>query len=115
MARLNLKSENKLNDLRNGFIKEAQRLELTEDYLFVQTFNAFEDQLKFMNDLKKQVDTSGLMVVIPIGKDNEKLGVNPAVSEYNKMASLANKYAQLLTSMISEAKKETPVNDGDLV
>lgn len=115
MARLNLKSQNKLKDLRNSFINEAKELKLTEDYLFVQTFNAFEDQLRFMDDLKSEVDTHGLMVMVPVGKDNEKLSVNPAVSEYNKMAGLANKYAQLISNMIGEAKKDMSMNAGDLV
>lgn len=114
MAQLNLKSQNKLKKLRNSFIDEARGLNLTDDYLFVQTFNAFEDQLSFMDDLKNKVEEHGLMVMIPAGHST-KLSVNPAVSEYNKMASLANKHAQLINVMINEAKKGKPADDGDLV
>ncbi len=115
MAQMNLKSDKKIKKLRNDFIQEAKVLKLTDDYLFVQTFNAFEDQIRFMDDLRGQVDKDGLMVTIPVGKDNQKRVVNPAVSEYNKMASLANKTSSTLLSMITEKRKEIPADADDLV
>lgn len=115
MAQINLKSDKKLKKLRSDFIKEAEVLKLTDDYLFVQSFNAFENQIRLMDDLLKQIDNDGIMVVVPAGKDTVKTVVNPAVAEYNRMANLANKTSATLLGMITEKRKEIPVDADDLV
>lgn len=114
MAQLNLKSESKLKKLRNKFLEEAKRFNLLDDYLFVQTFNALEDQIAFMEKLKNEVDEKGLMVMAPASKDTTKRVVNPAVSEYNRMATLANKSSSVILDMIGSRKKD-PIRVGELV
>lgn len=115
MAQINLKSDKKIKKLRADFIHDAEALKLTDDYLFVQSFNAFENQIRLMDDLLKQIDKGGLMVVVPAGKDTSKTVVNPAVAEYNRMANLANKTSATLLGMITEKRKEIPADADDLV
>lgn len=94
-----LDSDQKLRELKKRFDEQANSLGLLDDYIFVTQYRAYADQLSLMDELRQDVTTNGAM------SDGK---VNPAVSEYNKMASLANKTAGTLLNLFAKAteKKE---------
>lgn len=91
--------------LKNGMEKQAQMLGLTENYIFVNLWQGYQDQLSICNELLKVIGTN-YMVEQPAGKDATKKVVNPAVSEYNRMATLANKSAAQLVTMFEKAQAD---------
>lgn len=100
-----LNSDVKLKTLQKTFEEQAQAGGLLDDYLFVQHYKAYCDQLSMMDQLKDQVARLGIMIIVPVGKDGQKQVVNPAVAEYNRTATLAGKTAATILTMIDRHTK----------
>lgn len=116
-VRIDLRSKTRLEKSKKQFKEDAQTRGLLDDFLFITSFNALEDQLRLMDDLLDEIDKKGLMVEV-VTQSAIKRVVNPAVAEYNKMATLANKTSTALSSMIEKAAvKKADQDDGmdDLV
>lgn len=106
-----------LQKLKTMMINQAKKTGLMENFIYVRTWESYLDQLKMCEDLYKAVEDGGYMIDVPAGKDCTKMAVNPAVAEYNRMASLANKTTTQLLAMIKEAEKNTaaePQEDDEL-
>ncbi len=91
--------------LKDDMEKKAKAMGLTENYIFVNLWKGYQDQLSICNELLKLIG-SAYMVEQPAGKDATKKVVNPAVSEYNRMATLANKSAAQLVTMFEKAQAD---------
>lgn len=116
-VRIDLRAKSRLEKSKKQFKEDAQARGLLDDFLFITSFNALEDQLGLMDDLLNEVNQKGLMVEV-VTQNTVKRVVNPAVAEYNKMATLANKTSTALSSMIEKAAvKKAEQDDGmdDLV
>lgn len=91
--------------LKEDMEKKAKAIGLTDDYIFVNLWQGYQDQLSICGELLKVIGTE-YMVEQPAGKDATKKVVNPAVSEYNRMATLANKSAAQLVTMFEKAQAD---------
>lgn len=109
-VRIDLRAKSRLEKSKKQFKKDAQARGLLDDFLFITSFNALEDQLRLMDDLLDEIDKKGLMVEV-VTQSTIKRVVNPAVAEYNKMATLANKTSTALSSMIEKAAVKKAVQD----
>lgn len=105
MAKTALNSDVKLKALQKQFESESEALGLLDDYLYVTQYRAYTDQLRIMDELKAEVTAQGVMMTVTAGRDLEKRVVNPAVSEYNRMAGLANKTASQVLAMLTKARE----------
>lgn len=111
-ARIDLRAKSRLEKSKKQFKEDAQARGLLDDFLFITSFNALEDQLRLMDDLLGEVNKKGLMVEV-FTQSAVKTVVNPAVAEYNKMATLANKTSTALSTMIEKAAVKKAVQDDD--
>ncbi len=109
-ARIDLRAKSRLEKSKKQFKEDAQARGLLDDFLFITSFNALEDQLRLMDDLLDEIKNKGLMIEV-VTQNTAKRVVNPAVAEYNKMATLANKTSTVLSSMIEKAAAKKAVQD----
>lgn len=94
-------------DLLKKIKSNAKKYGLDKDYFFTTTLERYEEQLKILEELKNELDTSGMLVKKSYVKNRENVYSNPAISDYNKTTDSANKTAMALLKMIDRAKKET--------
>ena len=95
------------------FIKKAEAIGLSDDYLFLSTIERYEVQVQILETLRKTIEEEDTLVTKEYVKGRENLYTHPAITEYNKTTDSANKTVQTLdnlmksqTSMIR--KKDTP-------
>lgn len=91
-----------LEHLRDALLDEAELKGVSENYFFKTTFERYEMQLEIMKRLKEEIENSKLIVTKKYGtKENEY--INPAITEYNKTASVANGTVTTLVKILSNS------------
>ena len=80
--------------------KLAEESGVQNNYLFVTTFERYQTQLKVLEQLKKTIDESPVVVKKSYIKGQENLYTNPAVTEYNRTTDSANKTVSTLMRII---------------
>ena len=91
-------------------LKDAERLGLSDNYLFETTFKRYQTQLRILDDLEKAIDEYGATVKKTYVRDRENLMANPAITEYNRTSTAANGTVATLINIIKSAK---PVEGAD--
>lgn len=97
----------------NDFEAQAQEIldkvkgtELEYNFLFKETFNNYIDLLKYMKSLKEIAEQDGAMISKEYVKGRENLYVHPALKEYNKCITNANRTVETLLKIIRELKED---------
>lgn len=106
MAKTKTKAE--LTEQVTQILKDAERLGLSDNYLFQTTFKRYQTQLRILDDLETAIDEYGATVKKTYVKDRENLMANPAITEYNRTSTAANGTVATLINIIKSAK---PLND----
>lgn len=71
-------------------LKKAEEKGATSNFFFATTFERYVNQIKMMQDLKKEIDEIGVTVKKEYVKGRMNVYTNPAITEYNKTATAAN-------------------------
>ena len=79
---------------------------VTKNFLFTTTFNRYRVQLSIMERLETAIEANGPLVVKEYVKGRKNLVVNPAISEYNKTATAANRTVVTLLNIVKNLPKE---------
>ena len=79
-----------LEEMGKKILEDANKKGLVENYYFQTTFKRYQTQLRLMDELDEAIQREGPLVTKTYVKDRENLAVNPAITEYNKVASAAN-------------------------
>lgn len=97
----------------NDFEAQAQEIldkvkgtELEYNFLFKETFHNYIDLLKYMKSLKEIAEQDGAMISKEYVKGRENLYVHPALKEYNKCITNANRTVETLLKIIRELKED---------
>ena len=85
-------------------LKDAERLGLSDNFLFQTTFKRYQTQLKILDDLEKAIEEYGPTVLKEYVKGRENLTANPAITEYNKTSTAANGTVATLINILKSAK-----------
>lgn len=91
-------------------LERAKEIGAEDEYLFTTTFDRYQTQIRFCEDLKKAYEDNGTMVEKEYIKGRLNLVVNPVINAYNQTVAGANKTAdsllKILKSVDPEAKKQ---------
>ena len=91
-------------------LKDAERLGISDNYLFQTTFKSYQTQLRILDDLEEAIDQFGMTVTKEYVKGSKNLMSNPAITEYNRTSTAANGTVATLINIIKSAK---PVESAD--
>ena len=92
-------------------LKDAERLGLSDNYLFQTTFKRYQTQLKILDDLEEAINEYGATVTKEYVKGRENLTANPAITEYNRTSTAANGTVATLIKIITSAKPTEEKSD----
>lgn len=103
-----------LNEKAKEILKQAEDKEIKDSFFFTTTFQAYLTQTNIMNRLQREIDNGDAMVSRSYVSGKENLYINPAISEYNKVANERNGTLAVLMNIIKqeepqESAKVTPL------
>lgn len=81
-------------------LKEAEKRGVTNNFFFITTFKRYQTQMKILQSLEQKIEEFGPIVEKEYIKGKPNLMANPAVTEYNKTASAANRTVATLVMII---------------
>lgn len=96
-----------LEALAISFKAEAEKMGLMSDYLFVSTFERYQQQIILIKSLEAQIDLMGVSVKKEYIKGRENVYANPIIADYNRACTAANGTMSALTKLMANAKAST--------
>lgn len=105
------KTKLELKDRVSEILKDAERLGISDNFLFQTTFKRYQTQLKILDDLEEAIEEYGATVTKEYVKGRQNLTANPAITEYNKTSTAANGTVATLINIIKSAKPTEEKND----
>lgn len=108
-----------LEEMGQKILEDANKKGLVENYYFQTTFKRYQTQLRLMDELDEAIKSEGPLVEKTYVKGRGNIAVNPAITEYNKVASAANgtvaTLIKILVAFTSKADGSATVTpDGSL-
>lgn len=108
-----------MKTLDEEWMKSAHALGLLDQKHFRQAVEAYNFQISLAEKLRGRIEKEGTSILVPVGKDGEKLASNPAIADLNKAEILAQKIRMELDSKVKDAvqaqqvqkQKEADMND----
>lgn len=103
--------------LNEEYMKRARELGLLDQKHFRQAVEAYNFQVQLAETLRQRICEEGTSIMVPVGKDGEKIASNPAIADLNKAEILAQKIRLELDGKMKDAehvqllKKEADLND----
>ena len=85
-------------------LKDAERLGLSDNFLFQTTFSRYQTQLSILEDLEEAIKEYGATVTKEYVKGRENLVSNPAITEFNRTSTAANGTVATLINILKSAK-----------
>ncbi|WP_317300769.1 hypothetical protein [Allobaculum stercoricanis] len=86
--------------------QQAESYGLLDQKHFRQALEAYNFQIELAEILRKRIGREGTSIVIPVGKDGEKLASNPAIADLNKAEILAQKIRMELDGKMNAAMED---------
>lgn len=108
-----------MKTLDEEWMKSAHALGLLDQKHFRQAVEAYNFQVSLAEKLRERIEKEGTSILVPVGKDGEKLASNPAIADLNKAEILAQKIRMELDGKVKDAvqvqqiqkQKEAEMND----
>lgn len=92
-----------IKTLDEEWMKSVGKLGLLDQKHFRQAVEAYNFQVDLAEKLRARIQKEGTSIVIPVGKDGEKLSSNPAIADLNKAEILAQKIRMELDGKVKDA------------
>ena len=96
-----------LNKKGQELLESASRSGLEQNFFFTTTFKRYNMQLKILGELERVINSGSVLVTKEYVKGRENIYAHPAVGEYNKTASAANKTVETLMRIITTLGEHT--------
>lgn len=103
----------KFESQANEFIQMAEEYGVRDNYLFVTTFEMYQNQIDMLEKLAQSIKDEGMLVEKEYVKGRKNLYTNPAVSDYNRTADSAHKTSATLLKIIKNLGVAESQDDGD--
>lgn len=108
-----------MKTLDEEWMKSAHALGLLDQKHFRQAVEAYNFQVSLAEKLRERIEKEGTSILVPVGKDGEKMASNPAIADLNKAEILAQKIRMELDGKVKDAvqaqqiqkQKEAELND----
>lgn len=97
--------------------KMAENCGLDQNFLFLTTFDRYQEVLKILDQLKKTIKQEGMIVEKEYVKGRKNLVISPAVKQYDVMCKTANQTAGTLMEIITklQAKGLADAEDDEML
>lgn len=107
-------NKSKLDAQAKEILRLAQESGVQSNYFFATTFDRYLVQLRILDDLKKAIESEGMLVEKEYVRGRKNLYTNPAVSDFNRTTDSANKTVATLMRIIKsfgveEANESDPL------
>lgn len=96
----------KMATINKEWQQQAESYGLLDQKLFRQALDAYNFQVELAEALRERIYNEGTSIVIPVGKDGEKLASNPAIADLNKAEILAQKIRIELDGKMNAAMED---------
>lgn len=91
-------------------LRTAETYGVEQNYFFLTTFKRYQFQMKCLLDLENTIKKDGTTVTKEYVKGRQNIYTHPAMSEYVKMSTAADRTVSTLIKIINSMK---PSNDDD--
>ena len=108
-----LMTKKELKAKAKEIIKLAEESGTQSNYIFVTTFERYQQQLDILEKLKEKIKEDGMVVEKTYVKGRENVYTNPAVTEYNRTTDSANKTVATLLKIIKSFGSASDQDDID--
>ena len=93
------------------FLDIAKEVGVDSDYFFKTTLSRYRFLCTILTRLKKSINDEGVIVKKEYVKNRQNIYTHPAIAEYDKTSSAANKTAATLLNIIERAMKTNGTTD----
>lgn len=90
----------KLQKQADEILKLAEENGVSNNYLFVTTFERYQVQLNILEELEQTIKEQGVLTSKEYVRGTKNLYTHPAVSDYNRTTDSANKTVSTLMRII---------------
>jgi hypothetical protein len=90
----------KLQKQADEILKLAEENGVSNNYLFVTTFERYQVQLNILEELEQTIKEQGVLTSKEYVRGSKNLYTHPAVSDYNRTTDSANKTVSTLMRII---------------
>ena len=93
MAKKEIKKEYSPEDLarlESKILEIAEKMSDDEKYELITTLNRYKVQVKILEKLKEEIESSDMLVEKEYVKGRPNISIHPAINEFNKTSSAAN-------------------------
>lgn len=96
-----------LNEQADKILEMAQSLGLQENYFFRTTFERYRTQIDILDELRREIEISDILVEKEYVKNRGNIYTHPAITEFNRTTDSANKTVTTLMKILKgfEASK----------
>lgn len=98
-------TEKELKAKAKQILKEAESVGVTDNFLFVTTFERYLFELEMLDNLQKQIKESETLVEKEYIKNRKNVVINPLIRSYNSCSNEANKTLNSLLKIIESCGK----------
>ena len=91
-------------------LKIAESYGVEQNYFFITTFKRYQFQMKCLVDLENTIKKDGTTVTKEYVKGRQNIYTHPAMSEYVKMSTAADRTVSTMIKIVNSMKAE---NDDD--
>lgn len=96
----------------DDILKIAETYGVEQNYFFLTTFKRYQFQMQCLIDLEKQIKEDGMTVTKVYVKGRQNVYSHPALAEYARMSTAADRSVSTLLKIVNSMKAENS-DDGD--
>ena len=91
----------------------AEDFGVRDNYLFVTTYEMYQNQIEILHKLSETIKSEGMLVEKEYVKGRKNLYTNPAVTDYNRTCDSAHKTSNALLKIIKNLGVEDNTDEID--
>lgn len=95
------------------FLADAEKLGISEDFLFVSTLERYGTLVQIAERLQKEISESALTATKSYAAGTSNLYASPLLGEFNRTCASADRACALLAKLIEAARKHADTYDED--
>ena len=95
-----------IQEQADEILRRAKEKGVSGNFFFVTTFQRYQVQMRILEKLEEEIESTGTTVKKTYVKGRENLCTNPAIAEYNKTSTAANSTVSTLIQIIEKMSEE---------
>lgn len=102
-----------LRERADEILKIAESYGVEQNYFFITTFKRYQFQMKCLLDLEETIKRDGATVTKEYVKGRQNIYTHPAMSEYTKMSTAADRTVSTLIKIVNSMKSDNDEDGAD--